>query len=84
MFTFDANVPANIQTFLISLLQAWIDRADMPLFRVETVRYGLVTFIRRPWPLDGNTVVVSPAGEQDLASLQAYSAEISVDPTIHF
>jgi len=86
MFNFNSNVPDNIQTFLISLLQAWIDRADLPLYRVETTRYGLVSFIRAPWPLTGNDnpTVVSPAGEQDLAACQAYSAEIAADPTTHF
>jgi len=84
MFSFSEDVPDNIQIFLISLLQAWIDRADLPLFRIETTRYGLVSFTRTPWPLDGNAVVVSPAGEQDLASLVAYSDEFSLDPTAHF
>jgi len=84
MFNFSPDVPANIQTFLISLLQAWIDRVDLPLYRVETVRYGLVSFIRTPWPIDGNAVVVAPAGEQDIAACQAYSAEIAADPTTHF
>ena len=83
MFTFSDDVPENIRTFLISMLQAWVDRADLPLYRIETTRYGLVSFIRSPWP-PALPTLVSPAGEQDLASLQAYSAEVSVDPTVHF
>jgi len=83
MFSFDPSVPLNIQTFLISLLQAWIDRADLPLYRVETTRYGLVSFARSPWP-PALPTLVSPAGEQDLAACQAYSAEIAADPSTHF
>ena len=54
MFTFTTNVPANIRNFLIPLLQAWIDRRDHALFPLETVRFGLVTFRRDPWPPYGD------------------------------
>ena len=74
MFTFTADVPTNIRNSLVPLLEAWIDRQDHPLFRLETTRYGLVSFIRTPWPIDGTPVSVGPAGEQDKASLQAFSA----------
>lgn len=73
MFTFHPSVPANIRNFLIPLLQAWIDRKDHPLFTLETVRFGLVTFRRDPWPILSETTVL-PAGDVDLAALQAFSA----------
>jgi len=73
MFSFNTDVPANIQAYLIPLLQAWIDRADLPLFRLETTRYGLVSFIRSPWPPIGVTTV-RPAGEQDKAALDNFSS----------
>lgn len=75
MFTFSADVPANVQGFLIPLLQAWIDRADLPLYGIETMRFGLVTFRRDPWPINGATIV-SPAGEVDAAALQNFSASV--------
>lgn len=75
MFTFTADVPANLRNFLAPLLQGWIDRRDHPQYRLETVRYGLVTFVRTPWPLHPNDqTMVGPAGEVDLAALQAFSA----------
>lgn len=74
MFTFAPEVPENIRTFLISLLAPWIDRNMQPLFSLETMRFGLVTFRRDPWPMYGDSIVVAPAGEVDLAALQAFSA----------
>jgi len=82
MFTFSPDVPANIQAFLVSLLQAWVDRKDQPVYRVETTRYGLVSFIRSPWPASDPTLV-SPFGEVDLASLQAYSNETAAAGGTH-
>ncbi len=75
MFTFTPDVPENLYGFLIPLLAAWIDREDHPLTSIETMRYGLVTFRREPWPITGDTVV-SPAGEVDVAALQAFAATI--------
>ena len=71
---FTLQIPANIRNFLIPLLQAWIDRRDHPLFTLETVRFGLVTFRRDPWPIIRRVTLVLPAGEVDLAALQAFSA----------
>jgi hypothetical protein len=73
MFTFAPEVPENIRAFLVPLLAPWIDRRDHPLFALETMRFGLVTFRRDPWPV-ADPVVVSPAGEVDLAALQDFSA----------
>lgn len=75
MFTFSNDVPANIRLFLIPLLQAWIDRADHALYGIETMRFGLITFRRDPFPITGPTVV-SPAGEVDAAALQNFSASL--------
>lgn len=76
MFTFSNDVPENVRLFLIPLLQAWIDRADHALYAIETMRFGLITFRRDPFPIDGPTVV-SPAGEVDAAALQSFSASPS-------
>ena len=73
MFTFATEIPENIRDFLSHILGPWVDRADNPLFALETMRYGLVTFRRDPWPITGDTVI-SPAGEVDLAALQDFSA----------
>ena len=89
MFTFSADVPANLYAFLITLLQPWINRRDHPLFRIETTRYGLVSFVRKPWPITPDMLVlgdipsvVSPAGEQDIAALNDYSRVFDQqDPT---
>ena len=76
MFTFNASIPANVQRYLVPFLQAWIDRADHPLLGLEeTMHSGLVTFRRDPWPVTGPTVV-SPAGDVDLATCQAFSLTI--------
>lgn len=74
MFTFAPEVPANIRNFLIPLLAAWIDRSDHPLHMIDTVRFGLVTFRRNPWPVSSDPTVVMPAGKIDEAALQAFSA----------
>lgn len=75
MFTFTPAVPANLHKFLAAVLQPWIDRKDHSRFRLDTIRYGLVSFERTPWPLQPHDeTMVGPAGEQDLAALQAFSA----------
>lgn len=74
MFTFHPLVPENIRNFLIPLLSPWIERADHALFSLDTVRFGLVTFRRDPFPPSGDVIVVLPAGEVDLAAMQAFSA----------
>jgi hypothetical protein len=74
MFTFAPEIPANIRNFLIPLLAPWIERRDHPLFPLDTVRFGLVTFRRDPWPIYGDVNLVMPAGEVDLAAMQAFSA----------
>ncbi len=73
MFTFAPEIPASIRNFLIPLLSPWIERTDHPLFSLDTVRFGLVTFRRDPWPPYGDVVLVMPAGEVDLAAMQAFS-----------
>lgn len=73
MFTFADQIPENIRAFLVPFLAPWIDRKDHPLLAFETMGFGLVTFRRDPWPAADPTVV-SPAGEVDLAALQAFSA----------
>jgi hypothetical protein len=67
-------VPTSLYNFLTPLVQAWIDRADHPLFAFETMRYGLVSFRRTPWPLDGSETVVGPAGEVDQAAMENFAA----------
>jgi hypothetical protein len=74
MFTFAVEIPTNIRNFLIPLLSPWIERNDHPLFPLDTVRFGLVTFRRDPWPQSGDVTLVVPAGEVDLAAMQAFSA----------
>jgi hypothetical protein len=73
MFTFSPEIPENIHAFLIPLLAPWIGRRDNPLFALETVRFGLVTFRRSPWPPTHAVPLVSAAGEVDSASLQEFS-----------
>jgi hypothetical protein len=76
VFTFAPEVPASVYQFLIPLVQAWIDRADHPVFGFELMRYGLVSFRRTPWPLDGSPTVVAPFGEVDQAALQDFAASL--------
>jgi hypothetical protein len=80
VFTFAPEVPTSIIGRLIPLVQAWIDRANHPVFGFETMRYGLVSFRRTPWPLDGSPTVVAPAGEVDRAALENYAASLTEDP----
>lgn len=75
MFTFSTDVPDNLHLALIPLLQAWIDRADHALYGIETMRFGLITFRRDPFPITGPTVV-SPAGEVDAAALHSFSESL--------
>jgi hypothetical protein len=77
MFTFAPGVPTSLYRFLIPMVQAWVDRADHPVFAFETMRYGLVSFRRSPWPLDGSATVVSPAGEVDQAALNNFAASVT-------
>jgi hypothetical protein len=81
MFTFSPNVPTSIYNVLIPLVQAWIDRADHAVFGFETMRYGLVSFRRDPWPPTGPTVV-SPAGEVDAAALQSFANSLTENPNV--
>lgn len=76
MFEFHPSIPTNLYSFLIPRLQAWIDREDVPVFGLETARYGLVRFVRTPWPRNGAATVVAPFGEQDQAACDAYSLVI--------
>ena len=75
MFTFSPDVPVNIRAFLSYLVAPWIQQEQHKLFGLDTVRFGLVTFSRDPWPMFGDSIVVEPAGEVDLAALQAFSAQ---------
>jgi hypothetical protein len=74
MFTFHPSIPVNIRAFLTPILGPWIDLNQHPLFALDTVRFGLVTFRRDPWPQYGDVTLVLPAGEVDLAAIQAFAA----------
>jgi hypothetical protein len=80
VFTFAPGIPAKLNHFLVPLVQAWIDRADHAVFGFETMAYGLVSFRRTPWPLDGSPTVIGPAGEVDQAALDNFAAGVVDDP----
>jgi hypothetical protein len=80
VFTFAPEVPSEIHRFLVPLIQAWINRADHAVFAFETTRYGLVSFRRTPWPLNGAPTVVAPAGEVDVAALINFAESLQENP----
>lgn len=49
-FEFIENVPEGVRELVRTEVQAWVDRADYPVFGVVLPNGVEVDFCRRPWP----------------------------------
>lgn len=63
-FSFIDNVPEGVWPLVQEELQAWVDRADFPVFGLTLPNGAHVDFCRRPWPPDDRAATVG--AERDI------------------